>query len=325
MNYRSIADLNRDIISGLHKIPEDVDLIVGVPRSGMLAATILAMHLNLPLIDIDSFIQGLPSWFTLSRQSFKTKLQSDGRAARRALILDDSVNSGNTMEKAKQKIYQANLSEKCLFAAVYVVPDKIKLVDIYFIKLPKPRIFEWNLMHHDVLTKCCIDIDGVLCRDPDDEENDDGPRYQEFLCNVPAWHRPSFEIGWLVTSRLERYRQETEAWLRENGIDYRELIMMDLESAEERRRLGNYAAFKANVYANTDAVLFVESSYDQALEIARLSGRRVLCYETGEMLWPEGIRGSVYRKKIDFKSHSWKQYIPKSFRNLYKKLFYKNK
>ena len=58
MHYRSVADLNEDIKANLHKIPEDVTLIVGVPRSGMLAANLIALYLNIPLTDIDNFIAG---------------------------------------------------------------------------------------------------------------------------------------------------------------------------------------------------------------------------------------------------------------------------
>ena len=36
-------------------------------------------------------------------------------------------------------------------------------------------------MHHSFLNDSCLDIDGVLCRDPSPEENDDGPRYEKFL------------------------------------------------------------------------------------------------------------------------------------------------
>ena len=46
MNYRNIADLNNTILQRLHIIPRDFDLIVGVPRSGMLPANLLALYLN---------------------------------------------------------------------------------------------------------------------------------------------------------------------------------------------------------------------------------------------------------------------------------------
>lgn len=36
--YRSIADLNRILLERLSLVPRDIDLIVGIPRSGMLPA-----------------------------------------------------------------------------------------------------------------------------------------------------------------------------------------------------------------------------------------------------------------------------------------------
>jgi hypothetical protein len=58
MNYRSIATLNRQIVNWLDQLPSDLDLIVGIPRSGLLVANLLALHQNLPLTDIDGFLAG---------------------------------------------------------------------------------------------------------------------------------------------------------------------------------------------------------------------------------------------------------------------------
>ena len=38
MHYRSISDMNDAIVRNLHRLPRDIDLVVGVPRSGILAA-----------------------------------------------------------------------------------------------------------------------------------------------------------------------------------------------------------------------------------------------------------------------------------------------
>jgi adenine/guanine phosphoribosyltransferase-like PRPP-binding protein len=46
MHFRSISDLNNCIVASLIKVPRDVDLVVGVPRSGRLPATILALYLT---------------------------------------------------------------------------------------------------------------------------------------------------------------------------------------------------------------------------------------------------------------------------------------
>lgn len=57
MNYRSLNDLSRLSTECAGKIPNDVDLVVGIPRSGMLVASIIALKQNLPLTDLYSFLR----------------------------------------------------------------------------------------------------------------------------------------------------------------------------------------------------------------------------------------------------------------------------
>lgn len=93
-----------------------------------------------------------------------------------------------------------------------------------------------------------MDIDGVLCVDPTPEENDDGPRYREFLLNAQPLFIPRTEVGTLVTSRLEKYRPETMAWLKKNHVKYDKLVMLDLPNKEARQRANCHASFKAKEY-----------------------------------------------------------------------------
>ena len=57
MNYRSVSDLNLDIKQWITELPNDFDLIVGIPRSGLLVANILSLYLNLPLTDVDGLLE----------------------------------------------------------------------------------------------------------------------------------------------------------------------------------------------------------------------------------------------------------------------------
>jgi hypothetical protein len=60
--------------------------------------------------------------------------------------------------------------------------------------------------------------------------------------------------------------------------------MLDLPSADERRRLRVHADFKAAVYKERrDCWLFIESSTSQARIIYELSGKAVLAY--GDMIF----------------------------------------
>ncbi len=156
--------------------------------------------------------------------------------------------------------------------------------------VPQPRMFQWNVMHHWFLGQSCVDIDGVLCADPTNEENDDGPAYEKFLRGALPLHRPSRKIGYLVTSRLEKYRPQTEAWLARHGVQYGKLVMLDLPSKKERQRQSAHGTFKADFFRNSDAVLFIESEYDQALKIANAAGKAVLCWETQEIVSPSSLQ-----------------------------------
>lgn len=284
MNFRSFADLARTVSTNLHKVPADVDLVVGVPRSGLVAASLIALELNLPLAHLDGFLRG--EVFETGSTRGQRSWAGDARSCRHALIVDDSCASGGTLTAVKAKIAAATIGAKVSTAVVFAAPGAIGVADIHFDVVPLPRCFGWNYLNHPNLKVACVDIDGVLCADPTPEENDDGPRYEEFLANARVLRVPSHEIGWLVTSRLEKYRRQTEAWLQAHGVRYRELVMLDGCSAEDRRRRGLHGRFKARVYARCDARLFIESNPWQAAEIARLAGKPVICSATQDLTEP---------------------------------------
>jgi uncharacterized HAD superfamily protein len=152
-------------------------------------------------------------------------------------------------------------------------------------------------MHHNLLEKCCVDIDGVLCKDPTEEENDDGDRYEQFLCEAKTLFIPSKTIGYLVTNRLEKYRRQTETWLAKNNVKYNHLIMLDLPSKEARLKANNHGGFKASVYLKYDCSLFIESSEWQARQIANISNKPVYCVDSRRMIYPEPIHQTGRRVK----------------------------
>ena len=298
MNYRSVADLNADIKRWISKLPEDLDLIVGIPRSGLLVANLLALHLNLPLTDFEGLCKG--RILHIGRRYDKIL---DLSQRNKVLVVDDSLHSGAQMEQVKAKIRLADLQHQIYYAAVYITPHGYNKVDFWYEIIDTPRVFEWNVMHHGLLTNSCVDIDGVLCRDPTPEENDDGEKYRHFLANVNSLIRPSVEIGWLVTCRLEKYRDLTVEWLGKHNIKYRNLVMIDLPDKETRLSLGNHALFKAEVYESTGASLFIESSHNQAEEIVKMTGKSVLCVETWNIINADFLsksyhKGKEYSKKL---------------------------
>jgi uncharacterized HAD superfamily protein/hypoxanthine phosphoribosyltransferase len=279
MNYRSINDLNRIILKNLNIIPRDIDLIVGVPRSGMLPANLLALYLNLPYTDIHSFINGFTYESGARKQFF------DSSEHKRVLVVDDSIASGAALEECKEKLEHLKLKFKLLFCVIYAVPEKVSELDYVFETVSTPRYFQWNIMNHSTLEKACFDIDGVLCLDPTSQENDDGEKYRSFLLNASPLFIPRSKIGTLVTSRLEKYRLETEAWLRMHKVKYNELIMLDLPDKKARQKANCHGSHKAKTYGLSKYNLFVESDLTQALEINKITGKPVFCTENFEMIY----------------------------------------
>jgi len=279
MNYRSISDLNNVILQKLHLLPRDFDLIVGVPRSGMLPANLLALYLNLPYTDIHSFKNGFVYKSGARKQFFS---DSDYK---KILVVDDSIASGAALMECKGELKDLESTFHIEYCVIYTTPEKRNLVDYYFEAVATPRYFQWNIFNHTTIEKACFDIDGVLCVDPNEDENDDSEKYKSFLRNAAPLYLPGSKIGTIVTSRLEKYRKETEAWLSVNGVIYNKLVMLDLPDMKARQRANNHAGHKAETFKNKTYNLFVESSLSQAKEINRITKKPVFCTENFEMIY----------------------------------------
>lgn len=302
MNFRSLARLNRVIVENLHQIPDDVDVIVGIPRSGVLAASLVALNLNLPMADLGGMSE--LRMMTVGRtRRYRPQVASISEA-RRILILDDSIASGKTMESARQSVRAAGLYDRALFGAIFSTNMSRDLVDIHFETCETPRMFEWNYMHHPRLGGTCMDIDGVICRDPTEEENDGGSRYREFMLSAEPLVIPSAPVGYLVTERLEKYRPETEEWLRRHNVAYKNLLMLDLPTDKASISSGSHAEFKARVYVRSGARIFIESDPQQAQRIMQIARKPVLCPATHTLYRP-GVFGDAYTKtaKLSRKLH----------------------
>jgi uncharacterized HAD superfamily protein/hypoxanthine phosphoribosyltransferase len=322
LNYKTYSDLLLDIKRNLYKIPADIDLVVGLPRSGMIPAYMIGFALNTKVCSIDEFLYNIAISHG-NRPVKDTKMN--------ILVVDDSLWSGGSMQKARNRIMETKCPNlKIIYTAVYVIPGNEKLVDIALTTLAGPRMFQWNYMNHEYIEKACFDIDGVLCVDPTEEENDDGEKYRNFILNARPLYIPHYKIYALVTSRLEKYRKETEDWCAKNNIQYEHLYMLDLPSKEERIRLNAHAKFKAEIYKKLkNTVLFYESEISQAYQIAELTKKAVFCVQTDELIANSrnfSSQGMPVKQKIKgcikivlrflIPVKSWRKVL----RNMYKKL-----
>lgn len=278
MDFVSYTQFVGDIVEWARELPKDFDLIVAIPRSGLLPASILSYQLNLPLTTIDLYAN--------HDQLLKTGLYTlpvGGRSCiEKVLVIDDIGLSGREIERAKAQL-AGKTDVHISYGAVYNQshPKKVRNLDYFYTTKQNRTIGEWNVMRNKYyLARCCMDIDGVLCRDPTREEDSNEEKYLDFITHVPLASKPSFRVKYLVTGRLERYREPTERWLADNGIVYDQLIMMPLPDKETKARLGNAPRYKADFYRASGAAIFIESNDSEARRIMRYAKRPVLCTDT---------------------------------------------
>lgn len=287
MKFVTLAELTGTIRNNIHKVPHDVDFVIGIPRSGVIAASIVSEFLNTPLIDIDSFIFGAkPTGGRRSR--FHVESGSDKP---RVLVIDDTIFHGRSMRSARQKLEPFLNQYEFIYMVVYL-EGPCNDVNVWLEDLRRFTenfksfvIYEWNIFHHipKFMEVCLYDIDGVLCVNPPDERT--GQEYIDYIRNATPLFTPTVMVGELVSYRLSKYDTITRDWLRKNHIGYGGLTMFPAQSWEQRNESGiSPAQFKADIYSKrTWAKLFVESSDRQAQEIHERTGKPVYCVESNKM------------------------------------------
>lgn len=280
--YRSIKDLNQCIIENLHKNPPDVDLVVGMPRSGLLAANMLALHLNCALTDVERFLENkqLETGFRLRG---KTKTFNE---CKNVLVLEDSVYSGRSIKEIKLRIGDRYPDKNITYGAVFISPGTESLVDIYYEVCPIPRVFEWNLMHHKVLSNSCVAVEGVLLKGIQSKDSQEIDSYSRLLKTAQTCFKPTVPVCYLVSQQPEKHRPQMEAWLKAQNIDYEKLVMTGLIDGKTQKSPNKQATRKTLVYQESGCTLFVESDHFQAKKIANASGKSVICTETKEIMSP---------------------------------------
>lgn len=270
LSIRSFDDMARVIAANLHRIDRTrYDCIVGVPRSGMIPAALIATLLQLPLATPESYAAGIVHG------------RSGGRVVvgKRVLLVDDSCNKGAAMARAVKLLPKGTIPTRLAIFGPYQV-EPTSVCDIWFEIVPGPRVFAWNMAKHIRLSRWGFDFDGVLCRDNSKAENDDGPRYRTFLESAEPLFLPKRPVGAVITGRLEKYRPETESWLRRHGIEWEHLVMMPFATKAERMAHGGRGQWKAEQVKRLGLEMFIESCPKQAGIIAREAQVPVWCMET---------------------------------------------
>lgn len=280
----SYSDLHSIIQQNLWKIPRDIDLVIGIPRSGLMPASHIATSLNLPLLTLNGETKKIST-----KQLFTLRELRDVEDLEHVLLVDDTSNTGLRMSQAVNLINERWGRIKITTLVTASALNESFMPDIAFLNSIAPRIFAWNMFNHDEITpRIAIDLDGILCVDPTQEQNDDGKNYKEFIRHAKLKIKPAKQVKAIITGRLEKYRSETEDWLSENSILYHELFMNDAASSSYRRtekfEIGNLVVdqiseFKSRILSTLNPPLFVESNLDQALNIHEITGLNTYAFD----------------------------------------------
>lgn len=271
--YVTMADMTEWTMQWIVTFPETYDAIVGVPRSGLMVAMLIAGKLGKPVSTPERFEEGL--WISK---------HATVRPIKHLLLVDDSVSTGRSIEEAKETLRHAirDADIRVTIAALIVAPQATKHVDLFFKIVPPPRLFEWNLLHAHKDT-IAVDLDGVLCEEPPEDIEADEEHYRAWLRAARPYLIPAFTIDAIITNRLEKYRAETEAWLVQHKVQYTTLYMWDVPWPELRRD-GEKARHKIATLLKMKPFIFWESGIKEGKEIFDKTNIPVLCVGENALL-----------------------------------------
>ncbi len=272
LNYRSFNDLNACIRRNLAAIPRDTDLIVGIPRSGLLAANLLALHLNVALTDLDGLLADklFPSGRTRGQR------HPNPSAARHILVVDDSLHSGGTIARAQKALAGTAYANRTSYLTVYGTERALDHVDICLEVCPLPRVFEWNLLHHPFLERACVRLEGILLPASTGHA---GPDQPGSLSDRVPLAVPTRTIRVIVTSRPPEQERELVRWLLDCGIRFLHLAFDGGSrlGAGDADAISTRAARTAGIAASKDCMMIIEDDPEMAAAVAARGSVAVIC------------------------------------------------
>lgn len=279
--FVSIHDATVWTAEWIKTFPVQYDLVIGIPRSGMLVASIVALKLGKGLTTPELFRDG-KFW----NSSFRNDRMSIDKV-KRVILIDDSVDKGRAMSDALDLILSMNDDIAVTKAALIVRQEVESMVDLFHKVIAPPRLYEWSILHRKIASYwehgiLASDMDGVLCEDCPADVDHDEVLYLDWIRSAKPYFIPIFEIDAIVTSRLEKYRPETEEWLRLHKVKYKTLHMWNISSKKERN--GKFARYKIEELTRIKPDMFWESSWPQSQSIWDETRIPTLCIDEMTLL-----------------------------------------
>ena len=284
MNFISLTELYRDMAAWERQLPQ-FDAICGVPRSGLIPATYIALRRNIRLVTLSDLLrqpEGVIKRAALRPNNPICKYNLP--YGNRLLIVDDSTSSDSVTFKDLRSKLETQTDLQITYGAVYRASAKSQ-VDCYYREVAQPRMFEWNWWRNWWTQFALCDLDGVLCEDwKGKSEVSNDLEFAKHVQEVAPLYIPQVPIAAVVTSRIEKYRKETEEWLAKHNVMYSKLIMHSAATPEQRRQMNDHAIQKAEAYKSVpESNFFIESDVRQAAQIFKLTQRPVLCIDSMTM------------------------------------------
>lgn len=244
----------------------EYDAVVGIPRSGMVPASMAALTLGVPLWAMGK--HG-PEPLATGRRLQYSKI--DQRKVKRLLILDDSSASGQQMSLVKKAMQLPHLRHyEVTYAAVIVTPSGRRNVDMYHEVIELPHWFEWNFFGNtDMVKGFKVVAELEVMRD----------EYWELETTVPRFtHVPT-----IISDEPDTISNvnQTVGWLDRNDITYDSLLHRPKGLALDSYK---HVRWKVETATRKSSGLFVTDHPEQAGSLTAHKYKCVLCPKLGKSL-----------------------------------------
>lgn len=290
LRFLRVADLAQDTMRLIPQLPPNASGIVGIPRSGMLPAGVLATSLQLPLYYLDPDRGPVPMPGGGRERLLR---RGDGPL----IVVDDTTWRGLSMQRARQLLGNT----PAIYTAVYVRDPKH--VDLYAVHHPGSHVLEWNIFNNAPLAGspafrefvggAACDFDGILCEDPIVSDHVDLPRFLAWLSNARPLYVPrQVPVRLVISFRLEAWRAQTQAWLDRWGIRVQEMVLHPAATVQDRNRRLDVAGHKGKTLAASRCTLMFESDPAQCQTIYDTAHKHVICPRTAQV-WQADAFSSV--------------------------------
>lgn len=282
MYYKSINDMNDAILRGLEKFPTDADLVVGIPRSGLLAGNMISLYLNLPLTDLKGL--GERRLLGNGKRPLPGSSERVFQDARKIIVVDDCVSRGTEMLKTKKLIEEWGYADRVVYATVFCFPERPDIADINLEIIPRPMCFQWSCMHTPEISSNCVDLDGLLASRIDPEAAKTRESYLEQVRIANPIFTPTIEIGCIFAHRPDFSREATEIWLSQNRIRYKRLVLLPNEVFENPDGHAKMCEVFSSIFQEEQYRLYLSGDDRVSAEVAEHTGKPVMNIRNSSML-----------------------------------------